>query len=112
MDYATQPDGTEYTYFNQTTWTQLMTDDVFTDAILKHLGEQGVTMEKAALRECLYATMLSDTRIVTTTVTTHDPEQTMKIKVTKLKPKRQAPRRELTLEQIFRCDMRFFCRYK
>lgn len=26
----------------------------------------------------------------------------MKIKVTKLKPKRQAPRRELTLEQIFR----------
>ena len=34
----------------------------------------------------------------------------MKIKVTK--PKRQAPRRELTLEQIFRCDMRFFCRYK
>ena len=79
MDYATQPDGTEYTYFNQTTWTQLMTDDVFTDAILKHLGEKGGVMEKAALRECLYATMLSDTRIVTTTVTTHDPEQTMEI---------------------------------
>ena len=40
MDYALQPDGTEYTYFNQTTWTQLITDDVFTDGILHYLKNQ------------------------------------------------------------------------
>ena len=34
IDYAVQENGEEYTYFNQTTWTQLITDDVFTDKIL------------------------------------------------------------------------------
>ena len=29
IDYALQETGEEYTYFNQTTWTQLITDDVF-----------------------------------------------------------------------------------
>lgn len=79
MDYAVQPDGTEYTYFNQTTWTQLITDDVFTDSILGYLKEQGIEVDKDALRKSLYATMLSDTRIVTTTVTTNDPQLTMQI---------------------------------
>lgn len=121
IDYAVQESGEEYTYFNQTTWTQLITDDVFTDKILTYMsgmeisaeedGSQGISsqdakegdsqatdlrdaeersgplpdVEKAAgitkqeLREYLYATMLSDTRIVTTTVTTNDPVLTMKI---------------------------------
>lgn len=116
IDYAVQESGEEYTYFNQTTWTQLITDDVFTDKILTCMsgmeisaeedGSQGISsqdakegdprdaeewsgplldVEKAAgitkqeLREYLYATMLSDTRIVTTTVTTNDPVLTMKI---------------------------------
>lgn len=98
IDYAVQENGEEYTYFNQTTWTQLITDDVFTDKILTYMSGVGISesegaieiislqeMEKAAgitkqqLREYLYATMLSDTRIVTTTVTTNDPELTMEI---------------------------------
>lgn len=108
IDYAVQESGEEYTYFNQTTWTQLITDDVFTDKILAYMSgaklsagkgdfqaadpreaekESGSLseMEKTAgitkqeLRGYLYATMLSDTRIVTTTVTTSDPELTMKI---------------------------------
>lgn len=98
IDYAVQENGVEYTYFNQTTWTQLITDDVFTDKILTHMSETGslggtdatqatslLKKEEAAgvtkgqLREYLYATMLSDTRIVTTTVTTNHPELTMKI---------------------------------
>lgn len=133
IDYAVQENGEEYTYFNQTTWTQLITDDVFTDKILTHMSgmklsaegadpqmtssqdaennSQGISsqnaededsqaadsqeakewsgplpdVEKAAgitkqeLRGYLYATMLSDTRIVTTTITTNDPELTMKI---------------------------------
>lgn len=133
IDYAVQESGEEYTYFNQTTWTQLITDDVFTDKILTHMSgvkisgeeddpQKGTSqdaeedfqraslqdieeddpqaadprdaeewsaslpdVEKAAgitkreLQGYLYATMLSDTRIVTTTVTTNDPELTMKI---------------------------------
>lgn len=95
IDYAVQENGEQYTYINQTTWTQLITDDVFTDKILTHMSEttlgengwnaslqekenaSGVT--KRQLRDYLYATMLSDTRIVTTTVTTNEPALTMKI---------------------------------
>lgn len=108
IDYAVQESGEEYTYFNQTTWTQLITDDVFTDKILTHMSGVKISVEeddpqkgtlqdagkwsdslpdvekaagitKQELRGYLYATMLSDTRIVTTTVTTNDPELTMKI---------------------------------
>ncbi len=89
IDYAKQENGEEYTYFNQTTWTQLITDDVFTDKILTELsGKEADTLQekegaagitKQQLREYLYATMLSDTRIVTTTVTTNSADMTMKI---------------------------------
>lgn len=89
IDYAVQENGEEYTYFNQTTWTQLITDDVFTDKILTYMSEakspengnpeEGAGITKKQLQEYLYATMLSDTRIVTTTVTTNDPELTMAI---------------------------------
>lgn len=95
IDYAVQESGEEYTGFNQTTWTQLVLDDVFVDKILIYMaGKNGYTdaqllpvcdMERAAgitkeqLRDSLYATMLSDTRIVTTTVRTNDPALTMRI---------------------------------
>lgn len=116
MDYALQPTGEEYTYFNQTTWTQLMGDDVFTDKVVQNLckaygvnqedgslvdayflegdtsgasdmiltcgfsGRQLVNGEaKGQLKDMLYATMLSDTRIVTTTVTTPSAEATLAI---------------------------------
>lgn len=98
IDYAVQESGEEYTNFNQMTWTQITSDDIFVDKILKHLAgknaymDEGATqllplcdMEKAAgitkeqLRDSLYATMLSDTRVVTTTVRTNDPALTMRI---------------------------------
>ena len=88
VDYAKQADGTEYTYFNQTTWTQLMQDDVFTDKILTALSEDknSKTMpDKDTLKRYLNATMLSDTRIVTTTVTTPDPQLTMEINAALIK---------------------------
>lgn len=77
IDYALLETGEQHTYFNQTTWTQLIGDDVFTDKILGYLQDSTITKEM--LRESLYATMLSDTRIVTTTVTTNNPELTMRI---------------------------------
>lgn len=107
IDYALQADGTPHTYINFATWDQLLKDDVFTDRILSYMSEtekesaeaaegEGVEstaertsaaeeMEKSAgvtkeeLRGYLSATVLSDTRIATTTVTTNDPDLTMKI---------------------------------
>lgn len=78
VDYAEQDSGEEYTYFNQTTWAQLMQDDVFTDKIMAALSPD-VELDKDTLKGYLSATMLSDTRIVTTTVTTTDPDLTMQI---------------------------------
>ena len=73
-----------------------MKDDVFTDKILLHMGgfeasaeeaerlsladvEKAAGITKDELRGYLFATVLSDLRIVTTTVTTNDPGLTMKI---------------------------------
>lgn len=97
IDYAVKEDGAQHTYINQATWDQLVKDDVFTDKILIYMSWLGEAdektventplpdIEKAAgitkqqLQGYLYATVLSDTRIVTTTVTTNDPALTMKI---------------------------------
>lgn len=78
VDYAKLSTGAEYTYFNQNTWTQLMQDDVFTDKIMAAMGNSP-EIDKAALKKDLNATMLSDTRIVTTTVRTTDPGLTMRV---------------------------------
>lgn len=98
IDYAVKEDGTQHTYINFATWDQLLKDDVFTDKILLYMAGKNASVngeapqsaplsdvEKAAgitkeeLRGFLHADVLSDTRIVTTTVTTNDPELTMKI---------------------------------
>lgn len=106
IDYALQEDGTPHTYINFATWDQLLKDDVFTDRILAYLSEVGESSEavegenaepaaeresaldeteklagvtKEELRGYLSATVLSDTRIATMTVTTNDPDLTMKI---------------------------------
>jgi len=78
VNYAKMSSGAEYTYFNQNTWTQLMQDDVFTDKILAALGSNP-GIDKETLKKDISATMLSDTRIVTTTVRTGNTELTMKI---------------------------------
>lgn len=91
IDYAMQEDGTQHTYINFATWNQLVKDDVFTDRILTHMSglteggadlaalEQAAGITKEELRGYLSATVLSDTRIATTTVRTNDPALTVRI---------------------------------
>lgn len=98
IDYAVKEDGTQHTYINFATWDQLLKDDVFTDKILLYMAEENASVNGEALQSAplsdveraagitkkelcgyLHADVLSDTRIVTTTVTTNDPELTMKI---------------------------------
>lgn len=79
IDYALQEDGTQHTYINFATWNQLVKDDVFTDKILLYMAGEGADITKKELCGYLSATVLSDTRIATTTVRTNDPALTMKI---------------------------------
>ena len=87
VEYAENTAGEEYTYFNQTTWYQLLQDDVFIDKVMMNIladdtvqvAENGNGVEpitKEMLKSSIQGTLLSDTRIVTTTVRTHSPEQT------------------------------------
>ncbi len=91
INYARQEDGTQHTYINFATWDQLIKDDVFTDRILTHMSgiedaaaqlteaEKKAGVTKKELQKYLSATVLSDTRIATTTVRTNDPALTMRI---------------------------------
>lgn len=74
LDYALQENGEEYTYFNQVTWDQLIKEDLFTETI-----SAAVNVPKEYAESAVSATLLSDTRIVTTTVTTTDPNLTLEI---------------------------------
>lgn len=89
IDYAENSAGEEYTYFNQSTWYQLLKDDVFTDKVLQYLqaddwaivdnisdSDMESSLTKEDVRSFMEGTLLSDTRIVTATVRTHNPELT------------------------------------
>lgn len=91
IDYAENSAGEEYTYFNQSTWYQLLKDDVFTDKVLANLqadnhviadnasGSDGASLTKDDVKGFMEGTLLSDTRIVTATVRTHNPELTAQV---------------------------------
>ena len=91
IDYALQEDGMQHTYINFATWNQLVKEDVFTDRILTHMSgvedaaaqlteaEKKAGVTKKELQKYLSATVLSDTRIATTTVRTNDKTLTMRV---------------------------------
>lgn len=89
IDYAENSAGEEYTYFNQSTWYQLLQDDVFTDKVLENLladnqiavatDNANVPITKEDIKSFMEGTLLSDTRIVTATVRTHNPELTAQV---------------------------------
>ena len=78
IDFAVNESGEEYTYFNEVTWEDLIDTDVFVDTIMDNMS---TNIEKETLKEYMSATILSDTRIVTATVVTPDPELTMDISI-------------------------------
>ena len=64
----------QYTYYNKETWETLIHSDVFMDAAAKESS-----MDRAQVEQAVFATLLTDVRIVHVTVTTHSAEDTMKI---------------------------------
>lgn len=71
VEYAKDENGTEYVYFNQVTWSSLADTDYFLDTIMSGMNQ---AVERADLEAYLDATLLSDTRIVTTSVTAPSKE--------------------------------------
>lgn len=66
--------GISRSNLNEEEWKALVKTDVFVDDILGQLAAQGITAEKQFVRESVDAALVSDSRIVTTTVITDTPE--------------------------------------
>jgi len=74
IDYAlAEGQLVESVCFNQTTWASLVKADIFTKEIADALKQEGLVVTPKQVAESIEGTLLSDVRIVTTTVTTKDP---------------------------------------
>lgn len=71
----------QYTFYNKETWESLIHTDIFMDEVMKHVTEQTLAMDREITREevseAVFATLLTDVRIVHVTVNTNSPELTM-----------------------------------
>lgn len=72
LEFATDDDGDAYQYYNGYTWNDLMG----TEPIRNKMMEQLPGMDQNEVREAVAADILSDIRLLTVTVTTHDAEKT------------------------------------
>lgn len=73
----------QYTYYNKDTWEGLIHTDVFMDEVMAGVKEQTLMYDREITREevsnAIFATLLTDVRIVHVTVTTNNPYLTMAI---------------------------------
>lgn len=67
LEYAVDSNGEEYVVFNQVTWENMIDSDDIVDPIAERTG-----LSEDLIREYVSATLLSDTRILTTTVAGFD----------------------------------------
>lgn len=71
----------QYTFYNKETWESLIHTDVFMDEIMTQLALQTESLDSEMTREevqnAVFATLLTDVRIVHVTVTTNSSLQTM-----------------------------------
>lgn len=66
--------GISRSNLNEGEWKALVKTDLFVDYILERLAGQGILLEKPFVRESVDASLVSDSRIVTTMVITDSPE--------------------------------------
>lgn len=59
-------------YLNESVWATLVKTDVVVDNVMERLAADGVQADREYVRESMEASLVSDSRIVTTTVTTKD----------------------------------------
>lgn len=66
--------GISRSNLNEGEWKALVKTDLFVEYIRERLAGQGIVLEKPFIRESVDAALVSDSRIVTTTVITDSPE--------------------------------------
>lgn len=66
--------GVSRVYMNESVWAALVKTDIFVDDVMGQLEQAGLEADRELLRESMEASLVSDSRIVTTTVTMEDPE--------------------------------------
>lgn len=76
IDFAEKSTGEAYQYYNGYTWDDLMKTDPILKYTMTLLPE---SYQEAEVREAVTADILTDIRLLTITVRTHDPEQTREI---------------------------------
>lgn len=76
LTFAADDDGDAYQYYNGYTWNDLMGTEPILDKIMEELPEG---FERADVKNSITADILSDIRLLTITVTTHDPDRTQQI---------------------------------
>lgn len=71
----------QYTFYNKETWESLIHTDIFMDEVMEHVNEQTLAMDREITRDevsaAIFATLLTDVRIVHVTVNTNSPELTL-----------------------------------
>lgn len=73
LTFAAENDGDAYQYYNGYTWNDLMGTEPILDKIMDALPE---AFDREEVRRSVTADILSDIRLLTITVTTHDPDRT------------------------------------
>lgn len=66
----------QYTFYNKETWEDLIHTDLFLETIMEELNGK---VEESFLRGAMFATLLTDVRIVHVTVTTNSEELSLEI---------------------------------
>lgn len=73
----------QYTFYNKETWESLIHTDLFMDTVMEEAEKQTAAMDRVITRkevsDAVFATLLTDVRIVHVTVTTNSPFLTMVI---------------------------------
>ena len=75
IDFAEDSGGTQYTWVNQYTWSELADMDVFINGIYEDLGG---SVSKEDLQKYSDCTVEADGRYLYMRITTHDPELSKK----------------------------------
>lgn len=76
LTFAADDDGDAYQYYNGYTWNDLMGTEPILDKTMEALAPE---LEREAVKKSITADILSDIRLLTVTVRTHDPEETNRI---------------------------------
>ncbi len=73
----------QYTFYNKETWESLIHTDLFMDTVMEEVEEQTIAMDRVVTRkevsDAVFATLLTDVRIVHVTVVTNSSFLTMVI---------------------------------